>query len=328
MDTLALLTALVVMGAIVMALMAFYQATASPRSTLERRLGSVIGETTGAELTALGFESVRSRRTGHVPLIGPYLQGQSWTQHAATELERADVKLNVSEFVSIRLLLALLLCSLPLLLMGTGIFGLLLASGLGFVGYMLPRLYVGRGKRKRLQKLDEQLPDMLSMLSNSVKSGFGLMQSLDLVSREMSHPIATDIRRMLQEINVGATTDEALLNFSSRSGSGDLDIVVTAMIIQQSTGGNLSEILDNVEHTLRERIRIRGEIKTLTTQGVLSGFIVGGLPIFVGLALAVLNPGYISVLFTHIAGFAMLAVAGVLEMFGIFLIKRIMAIEV
>ena len=166
------------------------------------------------------------------------------------------------------------------------------------------------------------------MMSNSLKAGFGLMQSLELVSRELDHPLATDMKRTLQEIQVGSTTEEALLNFSSRSGSADLDIVVTAMLIQQSTGGNLAEILDNVGHTMRERIRIRGEIKTLTTQGVMTGFIIGGLPVFIGGAVSFMNPGYIEPLFTTLIGNAMIAFAVVLETIGILVIKKIMAIEV
>ena len=160
---------------------------------------------------------------------------------------------------------------LPILLMGTKPVGVLAALVAGLIGYMLPKFYMARGRSKRVNKLSEQLPDTLTMLANSLKSGFGLMQSMDLVSRELEHPIATDIRRMLQDINVGAATDEALQAFARRSGSSDLDIVVTAMLIQQSTGGNLAEILETVGHTMRERIRIRGEIKTLTTQQVMTG---------------------------------------------------------
>jgi tight adherence protein B len=166
------------------------------------------------------------------------------------------------------------------------------------------------------------------MLANALKSGFGLMQSMDLVARELEHPIATDIRRMLQDINVGAATDEALQNLARRSGSSDLDIVVTAMLIQQSTGGNLAEILETVGHTMRERIRIRGEIKTLTTQQVMTGVIIGFLPVFLAFAIGVINPDYIGLLFTRTAGQVMVAVAVLMEMFGMFIIKRILAIEV
>jgi tight adherence protein B len=123
-------------------------------------------------------------------------------------------------------------------------------------------------------------------------------------------------------------TDEALAQFAQRSGSADLDIVVTAMLIQQSTGGNLAEILETVGHTMRERNRIRGEIKTLTTQQTMTGFIIGGLPIVIAIGIFVVNPGYIEPLYTTLPGYAMLAGAAVMETFGVIVIKKILAIEV
>jgi tight adherence protein B len=169
---------------------------------------------------------------------------------------------------------------------------------------------------------------MLTMLANALKSGFGLMQSMDLVAKELEHPIATDLRRMLQDINVGSSTEVALQGMADRSGSADLDIVVTAMLIQQSTGGNLAEILDTVSHTMRERIRIRGEIKTLTTQQIMTGFIIGLLPVFIALGITVLNPEYINLLFTRTAGQIMIAGGVMMELIGLFIIKKILDIEV
>lgn len=328
MDPVALLAAACILGAIVLGMMGLYNATASPRTNIERRLGRMLGETVGDEvIAAASSEVLRQHRSSNIPLIGSLVAGKPWTENLAEDLERADVKLTVSEFVAVRLFLAFIFFTLPMVLLG-GLVGLIAAVLLGFVGYLLPRFWVARSKNRRIQRLNAQLPDALTMMANSLKAGFGLMQSLELVSRELEHPIATDMKRTLQEIQVGSTTEEALLNFSARSGSQDLDIVVTAMLIQQSTGGNLSEILDNVGHTMRERIRIRGEIKTLTTQGVMTGFIIGGLPVFIGLAVSVLNPGYIEPLFTTLAGNAMLVFAVILETIGALVIKKIMAIEV
>ena len=328
MDPIALLAAACVLGAIVLAMLGLYNATASPRSSMERRLGRMLGETLGDDfITGAAAEGLRQKRSGSIPIIGNLIQGKSWTQSLAEDLDRADIKLNVSEFVALRLFLSFILVVLPFIFL-SGILSFIVAIALGFLGYMLPKMWLGRAKSKRISKLDSQLPDALTMMSNSLKAGFGLMQSLELVSRELDHPIATDMRRTLQEIQVGSTTEEALLNFSTRSGSADLDIVVTAMLVQQSTGGNLAEILENVGHTMRERIRIRGEIKTLTTQGVMTGFIIGGLPVFIGGAVTFMNPGYIEPLFTTLIGNAMIAVAVVLETIGILVIKKIMAIEV
>lgn len=328
MDPLALLAALCILGAIVLGLIGIYRSSASPRNNMERRLGRMIGEGVGSEIeTASAIEGLRHRRSGSIPVIGMFLAGRSWSEEMAAELERADIKLTVSEFVALRIMMAGVLALLPFLLLG-GLKGIILAVVLGVVGVTLPRLWVSRSKARRINKLNAQLPDTLTMLSNSLKAGFGLMQSMELVSRELEHPIATDIRRTLQDINVGQTTEDALLNLAARSGSTDLDIVVTAMLIQQSTGGNLAEILDTVGHTMRERIRIRGEIKTLTTQGTLTGIIIGGLPIFIALAVSVMNPSYIEPLFTTLTGQAMLFIAAIMEFFGIMIIKKILAIEV
>jgi tight adherence protein B len=287
-----------------------------------------MGEDAGYEVTAASFEGLRSRRTGSIPIISALLSGRSSTDALAVQLERADIKLTASEFVAARIFFGLFGLGIPVLMFGTTPRGIGIAAVAGLFGYMLPRIYVARARSKRLNKLNEQLPDMLTMLANALKSGFGLMQSMDLVSKELEHPIATDMRRMLQDINVGSAIDEALQAMSERSGSSDLDIVVTAMLIQQSTGGNLAEILDTVSHTMRERIRIRGEIKTLTTQQVMTGFIIGLLPVFIALGISVLNPEYISLLFTRTVGQVMLAGGIMMELIGMFIIKKILDIEV
>jgi len=328
MDLLAVIAALLIFGCIVCVLMAIYQASASPRGHLERRLGNLMGEGAGLDVTAASFEGLRSKRVGTIPIISSIMAGKNTAEELALQLERADMKLTVSEFVAVRIFMGLFGLGLPILFLGTTPPGILVALGAGIFGYTLPKLYMGRGRSKRVTKLSEQLPDALTMLANALKSGFGLMQSMDMVARELEHPLATDIRRMLQDINVGAATDEALQALARRSGSSDLDIVVTAMLIQQSTGGNLAEILETVGHTMRERIRIRGEIKTLTTQQVMTGVIIGMLPVFIALAITVINPEYINLLFTRTIGQVMIASAIMLELFGMFVIKRILAIEV
>jgi tight adherence protein B len=278
-------------------------------------------------LTSANYEGLRQKRTGNIPIIGAFVRGRSWTESLAEDLNKADIHLTVSEFVALRLFMAFVLVMLPFI-MFDGILRIVLALLLGSAGYLLPRFWLAWAKGKRIGKLNGQLPDTLTMLSNSLKAGFGLMQSLELASRELDHPIATEMKRTIQEIQVGSTTDEALRNFSDRSGSADLDIVVTAMLIQQSTGGNLAEILDNVGHTMRERIRIRGEIKTLTTQGLMTGVIIGGLPIFIGGAVSLINPGYIDPLFHTLIGNVMLGFGVALETMGVLIIKKILAIEV
>jgi tight adherence protein B len=206
--------------------------------------------------------------------------------------------------------------------------GTLAMVGAGLAGFMLPAFYLGFSKSRRLKRMETQLIEALSLISNSLKAGFGLIQSFELASRQMDHPIATEIRRTLYDINVGSSTEAALQGLAKRSGSKDFDIVVTAMLIQQSTGGNLAEILDNVAHTMRERVRIRGEIATLTAQQMLTGFIIGGLPFVMALGFTLISPDYMTPLLHSLEGNVMLVGAGCLELFGILLIKKILAIEV
>ncbi len=328
MDFLALAAALTVMATIITAAVGMYQISASPRTELARRLGGLLSGVNGLEATAADYQALRGSRTGKLPFLGALLEGKSWTEDVATRLDRADMKLTVSEFMAVRVFIALVGALLVMMLLGSGVVGILVMVLGGFIGYQVPSIYVSMATGKRLKKLDGQLIEALSLISNSLKAGFGLMQSFDLASRELGHPLATELRRLLHDINVGSTTEDALLSMAKHSGSSDLDIVITAMLIQQSTGGNLAEILDNVGHTMRERIRIRGEIKTLTTQQMATGFVIGALPFAMAGLFSLVNPAYMSPLFTELIGKVMLAGAAMLELFGVILIKRILAIEV
>jgi tight adherence protein B len=328
MDILALAAALSIMGVIVFGLIGLAQSTGQPRRSMERRLGNILGETENIDFAVAASEALRPTRVGRIPIISSFVQGKSWTNEVAAKLEAADIKLTVSEYIAVRIMVALGLALIPLLILKGGALAILAMILVGGVGYLLPGLYVARARTSRINKLDGQLVETLSMISNSLKAGFGLMQSFDLASRQLKHPIATELRRTLYDINVGSTTEAALRSLAERSGSRDLEIVVTAMLIQQSTGGNLAEILDNVGHTMRERIRIKGEIKTLTAQQMLTGFVIGGIPFVLAGLFSVINPDYMSPLITTSLGRMMLVAAGITELFGIFVIRQILKIEV
>jgi tight adherence protein B len=328
MDPLALILALTIMGAIVFGLIGLAQSTGTPRQSLERRLGTILGETENIDYAAIESGALRPKRVGRIPVISSLLEGQSWGKQVEDDLQRADIRLTVSEFVAVRLLFGMGLAMIPVVMIGTGPLGILAIVLALLVGFVLPGFYVGFAKKRRVNKLEHQLIEALTLISNSLKAGFGLLQSFDLASRQLEHPISTELRRTLYDIHVGMSTDQALQDLSERSGSRDIEIVVTGMLIQQSTGGNLGEILENVGHTMRERIRIRGEIKTLTSQQMLTGLVIGALPFFLALAFTFLSPDYMRPLIETGIGRMMLVGAGMLEMFGIFLIRQILNIEV
>jgi tight adherence protein B len=165
------------------------------------------------------------------------------------------------------------------------------------------------------------------MVSNSLKSGYGLMQSFEFAGKQLPDPLGLEIRRMLREATLGLSAEQSLAALGRRLDSRDMDMVLTAINIQRSVGGNLAEILDKVAHTMRERERIRGEIATLTAQQKMTAIVVGGLPVFMFGLFMLVNPDYMSLLFTTMAGRLILVAGIVMEGMGFFAIKRIMAIE-
>ena len=249
---------------------------------------------------------------------------KEFTKKVEIELMRADIPLRGEEFVMINFLIMIALGMLLILLTRNAILGWLGVV----VGFVLPRVIVKRTKLKRVQKFNSQIGDSLVVMSNSLRAGFSFLQAMELVSREMPVPISVEFARTLREMNLGTPTEEALVGLTNRIESEDLDLVLTAVLIQRQVGGNLAEVLDGISHTIRERIRIKGEIRTLTAQGRISGMIVGALPLVIGLVLSVINPKYIGALFINPIGWAMLT-AGVISMvIGIALIKKIVDIKV
>lgn len=240
------------------------------------------------------------------------------------KLEEADVPLRGEEFVVIVFTTGggttLLVTAITL----NPVTGLLL----GITAGIIPFLLLNRARTKRLNEFNSQVGEALTIMANSMRSGFSFLQSMDMVRKEMPDPISKEFGRTFQEINLGTSTEEALQNMAKRVNSEDLDLVITAVLIQRQVGGNLAEVLDNIAGTIRERIRIKGEIKTLTAQGRMSGWVIGLLPIILGALMFVINPSYIMELFTTQIGLMLLTAAVMGEIIGIILIKRIVNIRV
>ena len=196
------------------------------------------------------------------------------------------------------------------------------------IGVVLPWLIIGIKTEKRMKLFNRQLGDALILTANSLRTGYSFMQAMDMVAKEMKPPISGEFARTVKEISLGTTTEDALGNMAKRIDSADLDLVITAVLIQRQVGGNLAEVLDNIARTIRERVRIRGEIKTLTAQGRASGLVIGLLPIVMGGIIYLLNPEYIRTLFVVPLGRMLLAGAAVSQVIGILLIRRIVDIEV
>ncbi len=321
LDPLVAVTAISLMATVILTMLAFVGSTV-PSQQAVRRLEGLMSGTSVVE----GSDPV-ALRTAREGSIFAHLTSGGLTEKLGRELEHADLTISPGEFVALRLVLAFIGLIVPLLVI-SGIVGVIIGLVAAVVAYNLPKFYLNHRRSSRVAKLNAQLPEALTMISNSLKAGFGLLQALNVASEQLSHPISTELSRTIHEMNIGSSAEVALLALSERAGSYDLDIVVTAILVQRTVGGNLGEILDTVADTMRERIRIRGEIQTLTAQQKLTGIVIGLLPVGVGLMFQVMSPEYIKPLFTTLTGKMMLGVAVTLEVVGIMIIQRILKIEV
>lgn len=249
---------------------------------------------------------------------------KSYTRAYEIELAKADIPLRGEEFILINIICGIV----PALLLGIIFENIPLALILSIAGFIIPRMVIKVAKQKRVVKFNNQIGDALVIMSNSLRAGFSFLQSMEMVSKEMPSPIAEEFSRTLREMNFGTPTEEAMTNLAKRIESDDLDLIVTAVLIQRQVGGNLAEVLDSISHTIRERIRIKGEIKTLTAQGRMSGMIIGFLPLGISAILFVINPSYMMTLFTNVIGIFIVCMGVVSQMIGLFIIKKIVDIEV
>ena len=327
MDPLALGAAVAVLVVIMLGAVVLGSAATSTASKGAReRLQSLFG-TSVLDLPAAG-SALREKKSSEFLGLGHLLLGREWAARTALDLDQADLHLRVGEYVALRVGMALLFFALAFVLIPSRPVAMVIGIALGVVGSLAPAFFVRFRSRKRLSKLESQLEEALTLTANSLKAGFGLLQSLEMAAQQLKHPIATELRRTLHDINVGSSTEDALLALSERASSYDLDIVITAILIQRSVGGNLAEILDTVAHTMRERARIRGHVKAVTSQQRLTGYILGIMPIAVMGLLFLVASEYMTPLFTTLAGQVMLVGAGIMELIGTLLIRRILTIEV
>lgn len=238
-------------------------------------------------------------------------------------MQQADWPLLGSEFQVIVYSLGLLL-GLILFLLTMELANFFLGAGAGvFFGFF----YLKRCIKQRRQKFVNQLGDCLMMVANALRAGFSFLQAMELVSREMDAPLGSEFRKVIGEMNVGSSLETALSNMSKRMESPDFDLVVTAVLIQRQVGGNLSQILDTISDTIRERIRMKAEILTLTAQGRFSGMILLALPFIVCGFIMIVNPGYLQPMLNSPAGQIALLFGLVLEFIGFLVIKRIVDID-
>ncbi len=292
------------------------------RGSVEQRLQTYAGV---SDVPVATKQDSKRRSTPIADSLNRALEGRRVSENLSTQLARADLKLTVGEFLILQVLAALGIGAAGYLLSGTIVLGILAAV----LGWFVPRWFVSYRQGARLRAFNDQLGDALNLMVNGLRSGYSVMQAMEAVSREMPPPLSTEFSRVVQENQIGLSLDQAMSNMLRRIKSDDLDLVVTAINVQREVGGNLAEILDVISFTIRERVRIKGEIRTLTAQGRYSGYVISLLPIGLALVLFCVNKPYVSRLFTSgWCGWAMVVCGLLMIGTGFIAIQKIVSIEV
>jgi tight adherence protein B len=242
----------------------------------------------------------------------------------ATRLARADLKLTVGEFVAVTTV-AVVAAGVLSYLWRRDVIITAFACLAAFFG---PRFYVAFRRGQRLRAFNGQLSDTINLMVNSIRAGYSILQAMKAVSEEMDPPISTEFGRVFQEVQLGIPVDEAMAHMLRRVPSEDLDMMITAINVQREVGGNLAEVLDAISFTIRERIRIKGEIRALTAQSRISGYTVAGVPVLLAGVIYLINPEFMGLLFQHTCGHIMIGFAVVGIASGFVAIRKVVDIDI
>ncbi len=290
------------------------------RRLVEDRLSQYLGE----DKQSADKEAQRSVLTDWV---SKRVERTSFGDRISRDLARADMKFKVGEYFALMFISTMVVGGIAWFIGGRYLVSFLIGA---IVGFFLPGFYMNRQKARRLNKFNDQLSDMINLMVNGIRAGYSTMQAMEAISKELPPPISDEFRRVVQEMQIGISMEAALENLLRRIPSDDLDFMVTAINVQREVGGNLSEILDTISFTIRERVKIKGEIRVMTATVRASGTLLALIPIVLTVILWFLNPKYLmsfmdaGVLCAAIAGITVSIMIGL----GYFIMMRISDIEV
>jgi len=268
------------------------------------------------------------RRRSVLPGVRGLLNESAWARSTAADLQQAGLHLRVVEYVLLRIVLAIGGFTVAVALARANAIGIVLGLVLGIVLFLVPAFYVKSARRRRVARIETQLLELLPSLASSLRSGFAFEQGLEVAAQQLGPPLADELGLLLNDVRLGANMQDALQALGLRVGSADLDIALTAVLVQRTTGGNLAEVLDQAAETLRDRERIRGDVETFTAQQRMTGTILAVYPIVIGLILLAIMPSVWSKLFTEPVGQAQLAIAFALQVLGFIGIRRSLRVDV
>ena len=296
--------------------------TDAKRARLQKRLAEALLHSAHTE--DIEVVLARNELMSEIPWVNRWLVRVQAATQLKRMLDQADLHITPSRLVMFSVM-AGILAALAVSVLNAWIL-LMIAAGL--IAASLPFVHVWWKRKKRFAAFLEQLPDALDLMSRALSAGHAFSESLQMVSSEMPEPIAGEFRKTYEEQNLGLSLKLALENLTQRIPLLDLRMCVTAVLIQRETGGNLAELLEKVAYTIRERFRIMGDLKTLTTSSRMSAWLLCGLPIFVAIAVTVLNPEYMSVLWKDPRGHWLIATAMFMQVTGMLIVRKILNIKI
>ena len=320
----AFLAAFTIAGALF--LFAVYAIRSRSLRATDARLLNLVAESVPQQVSETEQRFLRKDASA-IPAVRNFLASRGYADRWAFDLERAGLKMRAGEYFLMRLALAVVTVLL-FAAFGRSALASLIGIVAGLIMFMLPAFWLDFRVKRRIGAIDRQLVEAVTLIAGALRSGFAFSQALDVAAERLGPPISMEFNRVLLDINLGASTEDALRALNARLASDDVDMVVTAILIQRNTGGNLAEVLDSVTETMRDRERLLGEIKTMTAHQQLTGWVLSVYPIVLAGVFFLISPSTTKLLWTTGPGFVLLVIWGVLNVSGIFAVRRILNIDI
>jgi tight adherence protein B len=307
----------------------YFGATKLPGFMLQRKVEARLEEVTAVEVTATGDDGqtktvVKASSLGPLPGIDRVLGGTTQGNKLARWIEQSGVKTTLSAILLVAFGLA---AAGALVVMFTIRTAAIVPFGAA-IGFALPFVYLKVKRARRLRTFEENFPEALDLIARSLKAGHAFVTGLKMVADEMDEPVGPEFRKTFDEQNFGLPLKDALENLTLRIPSLDVRFFATAVLIQRETGGNLSEILENLAHVVRERFKILRQVRVHTAHGRFTGYVLLALPAVLCVALSFINPDHMNLLFRERMGHIMLGAAVIMQTIGYFWIQQVVKIEV
>lgn len=321
----ALLVILPLLGSVMLAYGVFQVVLDLRRSDRKKVIDRLRGSNDPAKKAAgKGHEDLKKQTWEATGTLARSISKLSFTSRLQTALEQANIPWSAAQTLVNLTAISTVLTAI-LLVLG---FSMAAALGVAVAVFILPVMYLFRRRKKRMNKLVQQLPDVFELLSQALRAGHSLASGMQLIAKELPEPAGTEFGRVFHEQNLGLKIEDALTNLAERTDVLDVRFFVTAVLIQRQTGGDLAEVLDKIGSVIRDRIKLFGTVQALTAEGRLSGYVLLALPIIVFFAMTQVNRSYADLLITTPIGKMMLTTAAVMQFMGYLMIKKIVNIKV